>query len=93
MNIVSMRPTFSRAPEASGGFRYVQERMWAERGEVRGLLEEGAKVLVCGRRAVAVAVEECLVRIWADGDIKGEMGGREWMEGVRGSGVVWDVFG
>jgi hypothetical protein len=28
---VKMRPTFSRAPEASGGFTYVQERMWAKR--------------------------------------------------------------
>lgn len=36
MSIVSVRPTFSRAPESSGGFRYVQERMWAEPGEVRG---------------------------------------------------------
>lgn len=94
-----MRPTFSRAPEESGGYNYVQERMWAEREEVRGLLKGGAKVFVCGRKAtVGMGVEECLVRIWAegvreDGAATGEEKAREWLDGMKGVGLVCDVFG
>jgi len=99
LGIVSMRPTFSRAPEESGGFKYVQERLLAEREEVRRLLEGGAKVFVCGRKAtVGVGVEECLVRIWAegvgeDGEVRGEERAREWVEGMKGVGLLSDVFG
>ncbi|MEV0258865.1 cytochrome P450 [Streptomyces sp. NPDC050732] len=43
---VSMRPTFSGAPE--GDLRFVQHRIEAEADEVWRLMEAGARVYVCG---------------------------------------------
>lgn len=43
---VSLRPTFSRAPE--GELLFVQHRIAAEGDEVWRLLEEGARIYVCG---------------------------------------------
>jgi cytochrome P450/NADPH-cytochrome P450 reductase len=55
--VVEMRPTFSHAPER--GLRFVQHRIGAESDEVWRLLEQGARVHVCGEgKRMAPAVRE-----------------------------------
>ena len=47
--VVDVRPAFSAAPD--DGVRYVQDRIWADRDDVRRLIQEGAHVLRLRRRA------------------------------------------
>ncbi|MFI7320639.1 cytochrome P450 [Streptomyces venezuelae] len=57
---VSMRPTYSRAPE--GDLRFVQHRVAAESEEIWHLLEAGARVYVCGDGArMAPGVREAFL--------------------------------
>jgi cytochrome P450 / NADPH-cytochrome P450 reductase len=44
--IVRVRPAFSDAPD--GDVKYVQHRLWKERAEVMKLMEQGARIYVCG---------------------------------------------
>ncbi|MEU5977017.1 cytochrome P450 [Streptomyces sp. NPDC047315] len=61
---VSLRPTYSRAPEDDA--RFVQHRLLRESAEVWGLLAAGAHVRVCGDgRAMAPAVRDALRTIHA----------------------------
>ncbi|MGW0039118.1 bifunctional cytochrome P450/NADPH--P450 reductase [Gordonia sp. NPDC003376] len=63
--IVDVRPAFSERPENE--VRFVQERVWADRDDVRRLLDAGARVFVCGDgERMAPAVRETIARIHAD---------------------------
>jgi cytochrome P450/NADPH-cytochrome P450 reductase len=81
--VVSVRPTFWKAPE--GGLTFVQDRLWAERDEVRALLDAGARVLVCGDGArMAPAVKATVAKL---------LGGDEAMATLERAGrYVADVF-
>ncbi|MHC5908609.1 cytochrome P450 [Streptomyces sp. S6] len=89
---VSMRPTFSHAPE--NGARFVQDRIARESDEVWAALENGGRVHVCGDgRRMAPAVREAFRAIYrehtgADDDEAGE-----WLAALVESGVyVEDVW-
>ena len=63
--IVDLRPAFSAAPV--DGVRHVQDRLWADRADVRGLVEAGAVFFVCGDgRRMAPAVFDTCARIYAE---------------------------
>ena len=54
---------FSRPEKVTAGREggtYVQGRLWDERDEVRGLVENGAMFDVCGSRAVADGTERVM---------------------------------
>ena len=89
-----MRPCFSRKPETSRGFAYVQERIWAERAELAAVFRcAGAKVFLCGSRERLVAkVEETVRRIYGELEGVGEGQAREWFERMRGERFVADVY-
>jgi cytochrome P450 / NADPH-cytochrome P450 reductase len=63
--VVDVRPAFSAAPV--DGVRYVQDRIWADREDVRRLIKDGGTFFVCGDgRRMAPAVFETCARIYAE---------------------------
>ena len=95
MGVVRLRPAFSqRAPEGAQT-SYVPERMWADREEVRDLFMHGAKIMVCGSASkLAKSTAEVCKRIWKEAHPgTGEAEAEEWLEGVRETRYVSDVFG
>lgn len=105
MGVVKVWRAYSRA-EGEGevkGCRYVQERVWRERGEVWGLWERGAKVFVCGSRGLSDNVKGVVVRMAMEaqrGKVeRGESAeeasapwGERWFEEMRNTRYVMDVF-
>ncbi|PSR82537.1 cytochrome P450 [Coniella lustricola] len=67
LGAVDVRRSYSRNQEASEGCKYVQDRLWQDRADVQALWESGAKVYVCGSRAVSDAVREVAIRMYMDG--------------------------
>jgi cytochrome P450/NADPH-cytochrome P450 reductase len=60
--IVKLRPAFCKAPD--GGVTYVQHRLWQDRVKVMKLMDQGARIYVCGDgKAMAPAVRETFGRI------------------------------
>ncbi|MCJ1393970.1 hypothetical protein MMC18_006847 [Xylographa bjoerkii] len=94
---VSVRYAFSRSPHASDGCRYVQDRVWRDRAEVRALWERGARVFVCGSGEVGEGVRECVVRIAmesaeSEGRVPSRERAEEWFRGIRNERFASDVF-
>lgn len=95
--VISVRRAYSRQVEASGGCRYVQNRMWREREEVMGLWEGGARVYICGSRAVGASAKEVLVEMFLDKERKEGIDRsreevRKWFEGLKNVRWAMDVF-
>jgi cytochrome P450 / NADPH-cytochrome P450 reductase len=89
---VDLRPAFSRAPEHD--CRFVQHRMLREGPELWGLLEAGARVLVCGdARGLAPGVRATMLQIHQDAT-GGEAGdSEEWFTQLqRDRRYVEDVY-
>jgi cytochrome P450 / NADPH-cytochrome P450 reductase len=63
--VVDVRPAFSAAPV--DGVRYVQDRIWADREDVRRLIHAGGTVFVCGDgRRMAPTVFAACARSYAE---------------------------
>lgn len=97
MGAVTVRRAYSRQKGESEGCKYVQDRLWRERGEVADLWTRGARVYVCGSREVGKAVEEAFVKVLVEEGVEevngldGE-GARKWFEGMRNVRYAVDVF-
>ncbi|WP_328839382.1 bifunctional cytochrome P450/NADPH--P450 reductase [Streptomyces europaeiscabiei] len=89
---VSMRPTFSCAPE--DGARFVQDRIAKESDEVWAVLEAGGRVYICGDgRRMAPAVREAFMAIYRDRTGAGEEESTAWLAAMTESGhYVEDVW-
>ncbi len=100
LGVVQVRPAFSRRGPADGGakkdaaFRRTDERMWAEREEIRDLFQRGAKIFVCGSASgVGRSTNEVTKRIWRDAfPDRSEEDAQRWLEGIREVRYVSDVF-
>lgn len=92
--VVSVRPAFSRnGPE--GGAKYVYERMWNDRDEIAELFgERGAKIFVCGSAGkLAKSTAEVTQKIYLEKHPeKTEKEAFEWLQGIRETRYVSDVF-
>ncbi|OTA57889.1 cytochrome P450 [Hypoxylon sp. EC38] len=94
---VKVRRAYSRKPEAAGGCRYVQDALLAAEEEVMQLWRDGAKLYICGSRAVGEGVKNVIVEL-AKKEAKRE--GKEvtedqaakWWEGLRNTRYATDVF-
>ncbi|KAI1409982.1 cytochrome P450 [Hypoxylon sp. FL1857] len=94
---VTVRRAYSRKPEAAGGCKYVQDALKAAEEEVTQLWREGAKLYICGSRAVGEGVKNVIVEL-AKKEAKRE--GKEvtedqaakWWEGLRNTRYATDVF-
>jgi len=90
---VSLRPAFSAAPE--GGVAFVQHRIAAEADEVWALLDEGARVFVCGDGArMAPRVREAFRTLYRDRTPGAdEPAAERWLNGLMADGrYVEDVY-
>lgn len=98
LGAVSLRFAFSRQTEDSEGCKYVQDRLYHNRAEIVKLFDDGAKLFVCGSRAVGDGVQETLIRIAKERskEIHGvdldDAKAREWFEGLRHERFATDVF-
>ncbi len=82
---VSMRPTFSRAPE--DGARFVQDRIAKESDEVWAALEAGGHVYICGDgRRMAPAVREAVMAIYRTYTGAGDDEADGWLNALIESG-------
>lgn len=91
--VVSLRPAFSRhGPE--GGKKYVHERIWEDREELRGFFRDGAKIFVCGSAAkLAKSAGDTVQKIWLESHSgKTQEEAFEWLQGIRETRYVSDVF-
>jgi cytochrome P450/NADPH-cytochrome P450 reductase len=94
MGAVDVRRAFSRSTddlEEAKGCRHVQDRVWLDRAEVKTLWDQGARVYVCGSRAVGEGVKLAMGRIVL-GEGASEEEVAEWYEGVRNERYATDVF-
>lgn len=98
LGAVSLRFAFSRAPDKSEGCKYVQDRLYHDRADVVKQFDAGAKLFVCGSRAVGDGVQECLIKIAKEviketqGREADDVKAREWFEGLRNERFATDVF-
>lgn len=64
--VVSIRRAYSRAAgenDEAKGCKHVQDRLWHDRYDVSQLWDNGARVYVCGSRAVGNAINETIMKI------------------------------
>ncbi|KAK2055333.1 cytochrome P450 [Colletotrichum caudatum] len=96
--VVKMYRAYSRNPDASGGCKYVQDRIWQEREMLYGLWDQGARVYVCGSNRVAEGVKDVLLRAARekseidDGKPMTDEELEEWFNGIRNERYATDVF-
>ncbi|KAK3644144.1 hypothetical protein LTR56_004152 [Elasticomyces elasticus] len=89
--IVEVRPTFSKVPEASQGFKYVPDRLWAERQEVVELFRAGAKVFFASK--LAKSTNEVFEKIAMEAKDCSVEAAREWLQKIKQDRYVTDIFG
>lgn len=93
--IVSVRPCFSKNPPPGADKvpKYVPDRMWDEREEIRKLFSDGAKIFVCGSAAkLGKSTGDVCKKIWMETSGKGEKEAEEWLEKAREDRYVSDTF-
>jgi cytochrome P450/NADPH-cytochrome P450 reductase len=92
--VVDVRRAFSRADSEeteAHGAKHVQDRLWADREEVKNLWDSGARVYVCGSRKVGDGVKSVMGRIvLGDGASEEEIS--KWFDSVRNERYAIDVF-
>lgn len=86
------RPETGAAGEGVG--MYVQDRLWDERDEARGLVDKGAMMYVCGSRALADGVERVVkkLRMEWQGGCCGVEEAEKWLEESKGRTYMVDVL-
>ena len=94
---VDVRYAYSRDPESSNGARYVQDRFWADRADVKHYFQSGAKVFMCGSGKVADGVKNASMKMYMqdneeEGKPKTEQEAEEWFNAMRNERFMSDVF-
>jgi cytochrome P450/NADPH-cytochrome P450 reductase len=95
MSAVEVRRSYSRAPEKSDNCKYVQDRMWQDREVVAKYWADGAKIYVCGSRAVADGAKATFLKIkgqMEDEEQVDEEATEKWFTSLRNIRYVTDVF-
>ncbi len=97
MGAVDVRRAYSRATDRSEGCRHVQDRMFRDRAEVNELWNRGAKLFLCGSRAVGEGVMTTAFKMREERMKElGMPATREdiskWFESVRNERYATDVF-
>ncbi|KAF8713414.1 cytochrome P450, partial [Rhizoctonia solani] len=92
IGVVDVRPAFSRAMEKSGGNKYVQNRVWADRKIVREAFNSDAKFYTCGGSNVASGIREVCIRIIAENKCD-ESEAEEYFKQIQNERYATDVFG
>ena len=94
---VDVRYAYSRDEESSEGAKYVQDRVWADRGDVMPFFHQGANVFICGSGRVADGMKSASVRMYLQaneerGEMKSEREAEGWFHSLRNERFMADVF-
>jgi cytochrome P450/NADPH-cytochrome P450 reductase len=90
---VTVKRAYSREnSEESCGCKYVQERMLREAGQIGELWDHGAKLYICGSRAMNDGAEKAFVQLLKERKGIDEGGARAFLDSVRSERVATDVF-
>ncbi|KAI0117999.1 bifunctional P-450:NADPH-P450 reductase [Hypoxylon sp. NC0597] len=94
---VSVKRAFSRTPEKSGGCKYVQDILWADRHHFLQLWNHDAQLYICGSRKVNQGVEKVAKCIQQEdakqkGEHLSEEDAQKWWDELRNVRYATDVF-
>lgn len=97
LGAVDVRYAFSRAPAASAGCAYVQDRLLHDRADVAAMWDAGARFYICGGRAVARGVGAVASRLIAErarerGDDASDEAVAAFKQRMRNERFVSDIF-
>lgn len=97
LGAVVVRRAFSRKPEESGGAKYVQDLLWADRKQFLGMWRKGAQLYVCGSRKVSKGVEKAIKSIRQEdaksmGEDLSDEDVQKWWDESRNVRYATDVF-
>lgn len=97
LGAVDVRYAFSRAPDASEGCAYVQDRLLRDGADVAAMWDAGARFYICGSRAVACGVGEAASRLIAErarerGEDISDEAVAEFKMRMRNERFVSDIF-
>ncbi|EGE03825.1 hypothetical protein TEQG_02858 [Trichophyton equinum CBS 127.97] len=95
--VVTVFYAFSAASEQSKRCRYVQDRLWEERGEMRKVFDQGAKLYVCGTSRVGEGIASTVKKIFQDycasvGKPKTDEEVERWFQDIKSNRFSSDVF-
>ena len=91
LRVVELRPAFSRA---SSWDKYVPDRIWEDREELRELFGAGAKFFMCGSaNELAKSTNEVLEKIVVEAKGCEVKDAKEWLQKQKVDRYVTDIFG
>lgn len=95
--VVELFYAYSKATEKSKDCKYVQDRLWEEREEMRQQFDQGAKVYICGSAVVGEGVAKTVKKMYveaaeAKGVPKTEEEVEAWFEEIKSDRYASDVF-
>ncbi|KIN09100.1 hypothetical protein OIDMADRAFT_37983 [Oidiodendron maius Zn] len=90
--VVDVIPCFSR-PDGGVGGRHVDAAMWEDRGRLWGLFQKGGNIYVCGSASrLGRSSAQVFKRIWMDKTGKSEVDADDWLDEIKSSRYVTDVY-
>lgn len=98
MGAIDVRRAYSRATDRSDGCRYVQDRVSRDRKDIFELWDQGARLYLCGSRAVGKGIEDVCVDMVKDSaqqklsNIVTDEAARAWLNNLRNERFMADVF-
>ena len=90
--VVSVRRAFAHAPDKSEGAKYVQDRIWHDREDVKKYYRDGAALYLCGAGVVGSGVEGAMAKIRAESQNCSIEEATEWVKNAKGERYWADVF-
>ncbi|KAK6392109.1 hypothetical protein LTR65_003881 [Meristemomyces frigidus] len=94
LGVVQLRPAFSQAPSASGGFVHVPDRLSAEASEIIELFRGGAKVFLCGSASkLAKSTNEIFEKLVVQARGCSAEEAKEWLHRQKSDRYLTDIFG
>ncbi|KAM3552141.1 hypothetical protein MY1884_007364 [Beauveria asiatica] len=98
MGAIDVRHAYSRATDKSHGCKYVQERLSNDRDEIYKLWGQGARLYLCGSRAVGKGIEDACVELVKENPEREKSkevtdeAARAWLNNLRNERFMADVF-
>ena len=92
--VITVRPCFSKRGPDADVYKYVPDRLWAEREELVKMFEGGSKTFLCGSAGkLAKSTAEVLKKIWLERHPeKNAEEAEEWLQTQKEDRYVTDVF-
>ncbi|TQV96610.1 hypothetical protein V2A60_003004 [Cordyceps javanica] len=98
MGAVDVRRAYSRATDKSDGCKYVQERVSKDRQDIFDLWDQGARLYLCGSRAVGKGIEDACIDMVKENVLQKrdktltDEAARAWLDNLRNERFMADVF-